>query len=246
MKRESTQRILFIGDITGEEALSALERQLPLWRARWQPDFTVANAENLALTGAAASSGFGMTPGGLARLFDLGVDLVTGGNHSWDGPHAAEVHQDERVLRPLNYLAHAPGRGAARVVRAGFCLGVINLVSRTALAQADAPLDALDAQLRCWGDSVDAVLVDFHGESVDREAEPGLCGGRSGGGSAGHAHTCADPGHARLAGRHRLRLRRRHDRSQRRASGHRAGRFCSVAANPPACHAAHTSGDWPC
>ncbi|CAM3914700.1 YmdB family metallophosphoesterase [Deinococcus frigens] len=162
----SFKRILFIGDITGESALEALERQLPLWRTHWRPDFVVVNAENLAVTGHEASSGFGMTPAGLARLFGLGVDLVTGGNHSWDGPYAAEVHRDMRVVRPLNYSAHAPGRGAGIIKREGFHLGVVNLVSRSALSQADAPLDALERQLQIWGDSVDAVVVDFHGESV--------------------------------------------------------------------------------
>jgi hypothetical protein len=52
------------------------------------------------------------------------------------------------------------------IERAGVKLGVINVVSRTALAGVDAPLPVLDRQLEVWANTVDAVLVDMHGESV--------------------------------------------------------------------------------
>lgn len=160
-------KLLCIGDIVGEPGLAYLEQRLPALRAAYAPDFVVANAENLDITRQASAGGScGMTIASLARLFALGVDLVTGGNHSWDGPEGMQVHDDPRILRPLNYGAGAPGRGAAIVTRSDLRLGVINVVSRTALAQADAPLAALDAQVAAWIGQTDLILVDFHGESV--------------------------------------------------------------------------------
>lgn len=157
--------ILFIGDITGQPALEYLEANLPAWLALHPTDFVIANAENLNLQEGARGS-CGMTTASLQRLFAAGVMLVTGGNHSWDGAEGATVHSDERVLRPLNQSPHWPGRGARIVERNGLRLGVVNLASRTAIAGVDDPALALEELLMEWTDQTDALLVDFHGESV--------------------------------------------------------------------------------
>ncbi|MBZ0292102.1 MAG: YmdB family metallophosphoesterase [Anaerolineae bacterium] len=160
-------RLLFIGDIVGESGLAYLETHLPGLVEQHQPHFVIANAENLDIT--TGGSGFGdcgMTKESLARLFALPIDLVTGGNHSWDSPDSDMVHADPRVLRPLNYGLALPGRGATILCKHQVRLGVINLTSRTALPDADNPAAALEQQLALWHDQVDLVLVDFHGDSV--------------------------------------------------------------------------------
>lgn len=161
--------ILFIGDVVGESGLAFLEQHLPALIAEYQPTFVIANAENLSITGKNPVSGCGMTPEDVERLFALDIDVVTGGNHSWDGPSADAVHCDDRVLRPLNYGSHAPGRGAVIINKNGSTLGVVNLASRTALPYADQPYDVLERQLKEWDKEVDTVLVDFHGASVSEK-----------------------------------------------------------------------------
>ncbi len=163
--------ILFIGDLVSERAVEFLEMHLPALRQRYTPDFIIANAENLALGYAPGSPGLcGMTPELTARLFTLGIDALTGGNHSWDGPYGRTIHDtDARILRPLNYGSYAPGRGAVIVERGGVRLGVINLMSRTAMEYADLTLEAFTAQMAAWGDAVDLVLVDYHGEMVSEK-----------------------------------------------------------------------------
>lgn len=153
--------ILFIGDITGQPALEYLEANLPTWLTAHPTDFVIANAENLEVSG----HGAGMTRASLERLFAIGIQMVTGGNHSWDGPEGDTVHADPRVLRPINVgLAH-PGRGAGIITSAlGLRLGVVNAAGRSAISIVDDPLSATTQQLESW--DVDAVLVDFHGESV--------------------------------------------------------------------------------
>lgn len=154
--------LLFIGDIVDQPGLTYLEACLPALIEAHRPDFVIANAENLNTS----LNACGMTPASLERLFALGVDCVTGGNHSWDGPHGRSVHDDPRVLRPLNYGGHAPGRGAAIIQKGSARLGVVNLISPAVLRLADNPLDAMQAQLRAWQGMVDLILVDYHGESV--------------------------------------------------------------------------------
>ncbi len=157
-----TIRLLFIGDIVGRPALDYLEAELPRLIDRYQPDFILANAENLDLTG----PGFGMLLESLERLLALGVDLVTGGNHSWDGPQAQQVLAHPRVLRPLNYSPAAPGRGLAVLEKGSYRLGVVNLASRTALPRADDPVTAMERVLADWEGHTEGIVVDFHGESV--------------------------------------------------------------------------------
>ncbi len=129
-----------------------------------RPDFVLANGENLDLTRPEAGKA-GMTLPSLERLFRLGVDAVTGGNHSFDPENLEEVLAHPRVLRPLNYSPHAPGRGSLLLKKGSHRLLVVNLAGRSALPHAGDPLEALEAVLdreEGW----DAVLVDFHSESV--------------------------------------------------------------------------------
>ena len=68
----------------------------------------VVNGEN-------AAHGFGITEKIAQGFFDLGVDCVTLGNHSWDQREALTyIAREPRLLRPVNYprMSHAPGRGA--------------------------------------------------------------------------------------------------------------------------------------
>ncbi len=163
-------RLIFVGDVVGEPGLAFLETHLPRLIEDHGVDFVVVNAENIALTaGDPAPGNAGMTRDLMTRLFALPVDLVTGGNHSWDGPDGHAIHDDERILRPLNYGERAPGRGAAIVEQNGTRLGVINVASRTALPLADEPLDVVETQLAAWAGRTDLVLVDFHGESVNEK-----------------------------------------------------------------------------
>ncbi len=162
--------VLFIGDIVGEAGVAYLESHLPGLIAQHQPDFVIANAENLAINHTPGAPGVcGMTPDLLARLFAAGVDLVTGGNHSWDGPYGQSVHDDDRVLRPLNVNHESPGRGARVLSKPRGRLGVINLISKTALDNAEPPFAAYEQQMRAWQGAVDLVLVDYHGTAVSEK-----------------------------------------------------------------------------
>lgn len=160
-------KILFIGDITGDTGLQYLEKRIPELVAEHHLDFVVANAENMDTNTAKIGRGScGMRVESLERLFATGVDLVTGGNHSWDGPDMERVQADPRVIRPLNFGSVAPGRGAAIVTKNGLRLGVINAASRTAISDVDHPLDVIERQVDAWAGQVDMILVDFHGGSV--------------------------------------------------------------------------------
>lgn len=171
----SSATILFVGDIVGEPGLAYLEQHLPTFIERHNADFVIANAENIAMSVDDRAPGHcGMKPNLMERLFAAGVDCATGGNHSWDGDAGMTIHADERILRPLNYGSHLPGRGAGVITKNGVRLGVVNVAGRTALPEADAPYDALLTQLDSWGDAVDLALVDIHSSSVNEKVTFGF------------------------------------------------------------------------
>lgn len=167
---ERDVHLLFIGDIVGDAGLDLLAEMLPDLRRRLRPDFVIANAENASLTGENPVAGAGMTRRDVERLRALGVDAITGGNHSWDSAEAVAALIEPEVARPLNVAKEAAGRGAVVVERAGIRLGVVSLLSATAMPGVSPPFGALVQLLEHWSeDPLDLVLVDFHGESVSEK-----------------------------------------------------------------------------
>ncbi|HJT23705.1 MAG TPA: YmdB family metallophosphoesterase, partial [bacterium] len=66
--------ILIIGDIIGKPGRHAVHNCLGRVKADYSIDFTVANGENIA-------GGTGIQPDSFKALVDMGVDVVTSGNH---------------------------------------------------------------------------------------------------------------------------------------------------------------------
>src|SRR5271169_6343403 len=102
-------RILFVGDIVGRSGRTIVYERLPKLVRDWKLDLVVANGENTA-------GGFGITESIYRELLDAGVDAVTLGNHAWDQKEALVfIERAPRLIRPINYPAGTPGRGAALI-----------------------------------------------------------------------------------------------------------------------------------
>src|SRR5690606_15495566 len=104
------------------------------WREPWGVDWAVANGEN-------AAGGFGIQREIVAEMRAAGVDVITGGNHMWDQREALKgVEETDRLIRPLNFLPGAPGRGWVYVPDPAPGLVVVNLIGRVFMAVCDDPL----------------------------------------------------------------------------------------------------------
>lgn len=156
-----------IGDLVGPGAVDFLVERLPGLRRDYAADLVIANAENCAVSGPHPRGGFGMTAEFIGRLFDGGVDVITSGNHGWDGPEVDVVHGHPRVLRPHNSPEGTPGKGVATLEARGETVSVINLGSETAAIPGALPVyrSWLSARLR------GTVIVDFHGDSAWEKME---------------------------------------------------------------------------
>ncbi|HEY1271978.1 MAG TPA: YmdB family metallophosphoesterase, partial [Terriglobales bacterium] len=70
-------RILFIGDIFGRPGRTIVREQLPGLVQKHNIDLVIANGEN-------AAAGFGITPQLAEEMFEMGIEVLTSGNHIWD------------------------------------------------------------------------------------------------------------------------------------------------------------------
>jgi metallophosphoesterase (TIGR00282 family) len=153
-------RILFLGDVVGEPGRRLVETFLPALRREHALDFVVVNGENSA-------HGYGITSRIAEQWFDeLGIDVITTGNHAFDVKDIVPYFQKEpRLLRPANFPPGTPGNGFVKLHTAsGLEVMVINLMGRVHMPPCDDPFRCADAVLA--KERADLVLVDMHAEAT--------------------------------------------------------------------------------
>ena len=218
-------RILFVGDVVGRAGRTAISEHLPGMIRDWALDLVVVNGEN-------AAGGFGITEAIYQEFLDAGADAVTLGNHAWDQREALVfIERAPRLVRPANFPRGTPGRGAALVdTKNGKRALVINAIGRVFMTPFDDPFAVLNRELEACPlrEAADAIVVDFHGEAIEREAGHRLFLRRPRQPRGRHPHPCADRRSSDPCRRHRLHDRRRHDRRLRFDHRHAEGRAAAA------------------
>jgi metallophosphoesterase (TIGR00282 family) len=157
-------KILFIGDIIGRPGRHLVRDLVPRLVDKHMIDLVVANGEN-------AAAGFGLTSDVVAELFDMGIDVLTTGNHVWDKRDGLVcLEQEPALLRPANYPVEVPGRGVGVFqTAAGIPVAVVNLEGRVFMGNLDCPFRKADAILEELGPAQKIVFVDFHAEATSEK-----------------------------------------------------------------------------
>ncbi|MET0709541.1 MAG: TIGR00282 family metallophosphoesterase [Tardiphaga sp.] len=169
-------RILFIGDVVGKTGRNAIADHLPGCIRDWRLDLVIINGEN-------AAGGFGITESIYNDFIDAGADAVTLGNHAWNQKEALVfIERAPRLIRPLNFPRHTPGRGAALVdAKNGARALVMNAMGRVFMEPLNDPFSAVGKQIEACPlvEAADAIVVDFHGEASSEKQGMGFfCDGR--------------------------------------------------------------------
>ncbi len=157
-------RILMVGDVVGSGGRRTVKKILPRLRHELGIDFVVLQGENLA-------GGFGLTLETVYEMIEAGADVITTGNHVWDKKDAVRKLDDPTfpVLRPLNYPAANPGRGAS----ADRAAAVVNLIGRVWVGEFDSPFSAIDDLLAGGWAKDRPILVDMHAEASSEKIAMG-------------------------------------------------------------------------
>ena len=157
-------QILFIGDVVGEPGRRVTRRALKKLKRTAMPDLVIANGEN-------AAGGAGLTPEIARELLSAGVDVLTGGNHTWDKREILPLLDEaDNILRPANYPDGTPGSGVClTTARTGETVAVVNLMGRVFMAPIEDPFRVADRILDEIGDTARTIIVDIHGEATSEK-----------------------------------------------------------------------------
>ena len=161
-------RLLFIGDIVGRPGRELVRRGLAALVAHHRIDFVIANVEN-------AAAGFGVTPDIADDFLSYGVHVMTGGNHTWDKKEIVPYFAEQpRLLRPANYPAGTPGRGAyVAKTASGVPVGVVNVMGRVFMTAIEDPFRVVVEQIGTIRDQAKIIFVDFHAEATSEKVAMG-------------------------------------------------------------------------
>jgi metallophosphoesterase (TIGR00282 family) len=157
-------RIAFIGDIVGQPGRKMIQTHLKNLREEYSIDFVIANYEN-------ASHGFGLTAKNANELVSYGIDVMSGGNHTWDKKDILPLFDTHELLRPHNYPEGVPGTGCKVYDVAGEQLAVLNLMGHFAMPYADNAFRCAQETVENLKvvDGVKNIFIDFHAEATSEK-----------------------------------------------------------------------------
>ena len=162
-------KILFIGDIVGKPGRKAVTQLLPDLKQELGVELVIANVEN-------AAHGKGITSSTLKELTDAGIDVGTGGNHTFSKPEASELHAEQTsiLVRPMNLAAGTPGVGQKTFKVGQKTVLVVNFIGEFGmnLVGVENPFAAVQA----WWNSApqaDVIIVDIHAEATSEKVNFG-------------------------------------------------------------------------
>jgi metallophosphoesterase (TIGR00282 family) len=161
-------KVLFIGDVVGSPGREAARKLLPGLKQEFGLEFAIANAEN-------AAGGSGITPSVAEELFGAGIDVLTSGDHIWKKRDIFElINQEERILRPINFPAVAPGRGSAVFkTKSGLEAGVINVNGRVFMEALECPFRTSLQAAEELARQTKIIIVDVHAEATSEKVALG-------------------------------------------------------------------------
>ncbi len=160
-------RILFVGDIMGRAGREALEKYLPILKKDLSPDVVIVNGEN-------AAHGRGITGKICDKFFELGTDVITTGNHTWDQQEILKyINNQPKLIRPANHQKQiTPGHGLyMHELMDGRKILVVNMMCRLFMNPLEDPFACMEEILTDYklGVNCHAIFVDLHGEATSEK-----------------------------------------------------------------------------
>ena len=161
MSKNQDIQVLFIADIVGKPGLEIASKLIPGLKESRKIDVCIANGEN-------GCNGKGLTQKIARHYFNLGIDVITSGNHIWYNRDIYELLQNNnRILRPLNYPDGNYGHGSTIIeFEENVKIGVINLQGRTYMYSIDCPFKRGLFEVRKLQKTTNIIIVDFHAEAT--------------------------------------------------------------------------------
>jgi hypothetical protein len=161
-------KVLFLGDVFGKPGREILKKKLPSIAEENNIDFVIANGEN-------AAGGIGITPDICETLLNMGIDIVTSGNHIYKKREIYDyIENQPRLLKPANYPPSTPGSGFHIMSdKKNNRIAVINICGRVFIDYFDCPFRTIDKILNNIRKETPVIVVDFHAEVTSEKVAMG-------------------------------------------------------------------------
>ena len=158
--KSKIKKLLFIGDIVGNAGFEALKLYLPKITSKYDIDFIVVNGENRSMPQHA-----GLTSSDAYDILDLGVDVITLGNHVVLTPCISDAMANQApIIRPMN-IPNISGSGHIVIEKEELKFLVLNAICNNDMP---ANYDNVYAALESFMNSINVeeyncVFLDIHG-----------------------------------------------------------------------------------
>lgn len=157
-------RLLFIGDIIGKAGRKIVSQFLDKLKDRYKINLVIANGEN-------AAGGFGITRKVGQSLFNMGIHVISSGNHVWDKKEVMEyLPTESRLIRPANYPRGVPGSGSILFQLSDKTrVGILNLSGRVFMDNLNCPFETADSEISVLKEKTNIIIVDMHAEATSEK-----------------------------------------------------------------------------
>ncbi len=153
-------KFFMCGDVVGRTGRDVTKKYIKLYRDK--VDFIVVDVDN-------AAHGFGVVPNIARDFFEIGADVLTGGNHLVDQKEIFPMlSSDNRILKPANTSDKLPGKGVGEyTLLNGKKIVVVHLLGQKDMPMiGENPFTYMEKLFFKYklGKNVSAIIVDFHAE----------------------------------------------------------------------------------
>ena len=154
-------KILYCGDLVGRAGRNVITKNINNLKDKYNADVVIVNGEN-------ATHGFGLSPSNAEELLNAGVDCITTGNHVFRKTTVFKYLDDEeRILRPLNFVSSCPGHGDAIININGYKMLLLNALGQVYSDNPpNCPFEAIEKALKRNEGDYDFAVLDFHAEAT--------------------------------------------------------------------------------
>ena len=162
-------RVLCIGDVVGSRGCNFVREKLPSLKRLYNVDAVICNGENSA-------DGNGITPFSVKQLFNAGVDIITGGNHTLKRKEVYELLECNPYMTvPYNIINNDIGQAISVYDMGAYKLAVINICGTVYMDNTSNAFECADILLDKVNDiGAKIIIVDFHAEATSEKRALGL------------------------------------------------------------------------
>ncbi|BDU67483.1 MAG: metallophosphoesterase [Candidatus Tyloplasma litorale] len=155
-------KILILGDIYGEDGKNAVASYLPFMKKQLNPNFVIANAENVS------QGGKGLTKKDYDYLLNSGIDYFTMGNHTFRNKDIYNyIDKVDNLIRPANLEDEDKGKGFIIFKHLNKRILLFNLLGEVYISnKVKNPFKIADKILEENKDKYDLAILDIHAEAT--------------------------------------------------------------------------------